>query len=285
MRFIVFGDSKGKNASGINEKVLSKILRQIYTLKPQPEFFVICGDSVAGSSDEHVLIYQLTKLRTLIEEYHPNKKIYPVIGNHEVFGYPTTDKYEKVMAQFYKDLCPSGYLEGYNNTAYYVDFPNTRLIVLNSFHYGEIHCIEGEQIKWLEKCVSVDKQNKLIFVHSPAFPTGAHLGKSLDLYPKKRDMFWSVIRKSGVDIVFSGHEHNYSRRKMATDIGVSASVYQIITGGAGEKLKDKFRSKDGVEVPPISQHHFVVVDVEHSGIMVTAMSSEGKIIDGFKISK
>lgn len=290
MRFIVFGDSKGKNSSGINDKVLSGILKQICKLRPQPKFIVICGDSVAGSSNENVFIDQLKNLRALIDKYLPSKEIYPVVGNHEVNGYPNSEKYEKLIELFYKGVLPTGHLEGYNKTVYYIDFPNTRLIVLNSFHYGEIHSIEGEQIKWLEKVVSVDLKNKLVFVHSPAFPTGAHLGHSLDVDPLKRDKFWNVILDNGVDIVFSGHEHNYSRRKMGIhnnnfDNESYKSVYQIITGGAGEKLRDKFKSKEGVIIPPICLHHFLVVDVEKSYIKVTAVSSKGKLIDTFEINK
>jgi hypothetical protein len=290
VRFIVFGDSKGKNLSGINEKVLEKILRQVCKLKPQPEFFVMCGDTVAGSSDKNILLNQLLTLRKLIEKYHPTKLIFPVIGNHEVNGQALDDRYEKVISTFYSNLEPDGYLDGYNKTVYYIDFGNTRFIILNSFHCGEIHRIEGEQLKWLEKTASVDKQNKLVFIHSPAFPTGAHLGHCLDLYPDLRDKFWNVIRKSNVDIVFSGHEHNYSRRRIEQfsnniDNDCKYVGYQIITGGGGEKLRDKFKSKDGVIVPPVCLHHFVVVDIEANSIKVTAMSSDGKIIDSFKITK
>ena len=93
-----------------------------------------------------------------------------------------------------------------------MDFGNTRLIVLNAFHYGSIHKIDKDQLNWFEEKASEYKKNKLVFIHSPAFPTGAHLGHCLDLYPEDRDVFWKVVDKCGIDIVFSGHEHNYSRR-------------------------------------------------------------------------
>ena len=106
----------------------------------------------------------------------------------------------------------SSYLDEYNKTVYYIDFDNYRLIFLNSFHYNEIHKITNNQLKWFENICKQSNKNKLLFLHSPAFPTGAHLGHCLDLYPKCRDDFWSIVDKYEIKLVFSSHEHNYSRR-------------------------------------------------------------------------
>lgn len=289
LRFIIIGDSKGKDR-GINEKVMVKIMRQCCKLNPQPEFIVLCGDSVAGSPDEKQLVGQLSNLKELIEKYTSKTVVFPVIGNHEVNGLPTDDRYEKIISNFYSNFSPTGYLEGYNKTVYYFDFPDSRLIVLNSFHYGAIHRFEKDQLTWLQQTASVNKKNKLVFVHSPAFPTGAHLGHCLDLYPDCRNEFWNIINNCAVDVVFSGHEHNYSRRilKRKTDSNKTIQnndVYQVISGGGGEKLRDKYKDKKGVVVPPICLHHYLVVDMDSFGIKVCAISSEGKKIDSFEINK
>ncbi|PRR83805.1 metallophosphoesterase family protein [Clostridium vincentii] len=277
MRFIVFGDSKGKE-NGINKKVLKAILNETCKLNPKPEFIVMSGDTVAGSNKEEILASQLKALRNLIYKYHPKMTLIPVIGNHEVNIDPIDDKFEKIFSQNYSDLFPNNSLEGYNNTVYYRDFGNTRIIVLNAFHYGSTHKIDKDQLNWFEKVASDYKKNKLVFIHSPAFPTGAHLGHCLDLYPEDRDIFWEIVDKCGIDIVFSGHEHNYSRRLIG-------KIYQVIAGGGGEKLRNKYNSKKGVVVAPIDVYHFLVVDVEINCIKVTAISSKGKILDEFKIDK
>lgn len=289
MRFIVFGDSKGKD-NGINSKVLTKILMQSKKLDPEPEFIVICGDSVAGSSDEVVLSHQLNNFKALIQRYNPNKPIIPVVGNHDVNRYQIDDRYEKVFARTYSNLNLDGFLEGYNKTVYYIDFDETRLIVLNAFHYNAIHKIDEYQLSWFKETASTDKKNKIVFVHSPAFPSGAHLGHCLDLHPESRNAFWEIVEKCKVDIVFSGHEHNYSRKLVSPISNTEENkciqgTYQIITGGGGEKLKDKLKSKDGLVIGPISKHHFIVVDITEGGIEVCAISSHGKKLDSFMISK
>lgn len=280
MKFIILSDSKGKER-GINEKVLSKLLKESKKLNPEPNFILLGGDNVAGSSNKEIYTAQLLRLRNLIDRYYPGIALLPVIGNHEVNNEPTDESYEKIFEGIYSDMLPNTCLRGYNKTAYYSDYGSTRLIILNSFHCGELNKIGERQLAWFEDAASKPMKNKIVFVHSPAFPTGAHIGHCLDLYQKDRDVFWNIVEKCNVDLVFSGHEHNYSRRKS----GSKRAIYQIIAGGAGEKLKDKFKDKSGIIVAPKAIYHFVVVDVEEASIKVSAISITGKTLDEFKIDK
>lgn len=277
MRFMILSDTKGKD-NGINEKVISKLLKESKKLKLEPEFIVLGGDNIAGSSDKTILVNQLEGFRKLIEKYYPAKPLLPIIGNHEVNNEPIDDSYEKVFQMFYNDMLPDTCLEYYNNTAYYVDYGDTRLIILNSFHYGELNRISEKQLAFFQTAASKESKNKFVFVHSPAFPTGAHLGHCLGLYHSERDTFWNIVKKHNIDIVFSGHEHNYSVRRID-------SVYQIITGGGGEKLRDKYKDKKGVLVAPIAKYHCVIVDVDENFIKVSAIGIDGKTLNEFKIDK
>ncbi|WP_207751808.1 metallophosphoesterase family protein [Clostridium rhizosphaerae] len=274
---MILSDTKGKD-NGINEKVVSKLLKESKKLKSEPEFIVLGGDNIAGSSDKAILVSQLQGFRALIEKYYSDKPLLPIIGNHEVNNEPIDNSYEKVFQMFYNYTLPDTCLEDYNNTAYYVDYGDTRLIILNSFHYGELNKISEKQLAFFEAAASRETKNKFLFVHSPAFPTGAHLGHCLGLYPSERDAFWNIVKKHNIDIVFSGHEHNYSIRKIDC-------VHQIITGGGGEKLRDKYKDKKGVLVAPIAKHHCVIVDVDEDFINVSAIGIDGKVLNKFKIDK
>lgn len=289
MRFIVFGDSKGKE-NGINEKVLKELMNETCKLTPAPQFIVMCGDTVAGSNKEEILLSQLKRLKNIIEKYHADKLLIPVVGNHEVNIEPIDDRYEKIISLAYNDFNPHNTLQGHNNTVYCMDFEDTRLIILNAFHYGATHKINKEQLNWFKEKASEPNKNKLVFIHSPAFPTGAHLGHCLDLYPEYRDDFWRVVDECNIDIVFSGHEHNYSRRTIDSSFSsenfhYKRSITQVISGGGGEKLRDKYKSKQGVVVAPIAAYHFLVVDININSIIVSAISSKGKKLDEFKIDK
>jgi len=280
MRFLIFSDSKGKN-NGINKEILEKLLKESCKSIPKPNCIVLGGDNIAGSKIEPELICQFQNLRNLVNKYYSRTPLIPIIGNHEVNNEPKDNKHEKLFSRIYDDMLPNTCLEDYNNTVFYVDYEDTRLIVLNSFHFNEIHKIAERQLSWFEKVASADIKNKFVFLHSPAFPTGAHYGHCLDLYPEERDAFWNIVQKANIDIVFSGHEHNYSRRVIESE----KCLYQIITGGSGEKLRNKFKDKKGVIVAPIAKYHFVIVDVIENGIEVSAISCKGKLLDKFKIEK
>lgn len=281
VRFVVFGDTKGKN-NGINKGVLEKIIQRIKKLDKKPDFFALLGDTVAGSADPDIHKKQLKGFKGVIDAGFPRVVKLPVVGNHEVNNEPVDDSFEKLVGENYIDFKQHGRLEGYNNTAYYMDLENCRFIILNCYHNGRLKKIEKEQLSWFENVSSVDKKFKIVFVHCPPFPTGAHLGTCLDQFPGERDKLWSVIEKNKVDIVFSGHEHNYSRRVIDKS---NRKIYQIITGGGGEKLRSSFKCKKGVIVPPKALFHFVVADMEPNSIVIKAISIDGKVIDEFKIEK
>ncbi len=280
MRFVIFSDTKGKD-NGINKKVLTKLLTETAKLNPEPDLIVLGGDNVAGSEDTSILTAQLQYLKNLIDSHCPGIPLIPVIGNHEVNNNPMDSRYEVIFNKSYGDSLPSTALEGYNKTVFYIDYGDTRYIVLNAFHFGEIQKITQKQLLWFLEAASVDIRNKLVFVHSPAFPTGAHFGHCLDLYPECRDTFWRIAEDCNIDIIFSGHEHNYSTRK----IGYTRQVYQVISGGGGEKLKNKLKSKKGLMTGPIAKYHFVIVDITSNGMVVTAVNCDGKAIDKLTIDK
>lgn len=281
MRFVIWGDSKGKD-NGINKKVLNLIMSKISKLEPKPEFMIMLGDTVKGSLDEETFINQLTDLNSIINKYTPRICLLPVIGNHEVNIAPQDDRYEKILSQFYNTLNPISSLMNYNNTVYCKDFDDIRIIVLNSHHPDEIHQVCDSQLSWLEDITADCKKTKLLFVHSPLFPTGAHIGHCLDMYPEKRDKFLNTIDKCHIDLIFCGHEHNYSRRIIRSTDN-SNGILQIITGGAGEKLRDKYKSKKDVIISPIAQFHFLIADYDNHSIKISALSTKGKVLDSFQI--
>lgn len=287
-RFVVIADSKGKDEEGINKKVLYKIMKLIKALSKKPEFIVILGDSVAGSPDLNVLKSQLTNFKEIISADFSHNKIIPVIGNHEIGKGCDNSEPEKIFANIYKDLEPDGKLCDYNNTVYYKDFFNARIIVLNCYHYTNIGRISDEQLLWLKEVSSEPFRHKILLIHYPAYPTGAHFQTSLDRYPDERDKLWSIIDENGIDIVISGHEHNYSRRLIDRTFSTEKykfkrKIYQIIAGGGGEKLKDKYKDKKGVIIKPKAVHHFLIVDVDSNSMSIQAISIDGKTIDNFTI--
>jgi hypothetical protein len=150
------------------------------------------------------------------------------------------------------------------------------------------------QLSWIRKNINSNSKHNFFFVHEPAFPTGPHIGSSLDAYPLQRDKLWQVIDGSNSPLVFCGHEHFYTRRHINSDFNESIqgadfkftkNIYQVTVGSCGAPLYKDYRSKKNVDVPPISQYHFSVVDIIDNVVKTTVINIDGKIIDLFLSSK
>lgn len=288
LRFIVISDTKAK--IGFNQNVLKKILQQVIKLNPPPDYAVICGDSVSGSRNNEELMDQLRTFRIFVADALPRCKWIPVVGNHEACAGVIGDQFEKTFSLVYDDVRPEQELDGYHKTVYTVAVPDVRFFVLNAFHKGENYRLASKQLEWFREEASKPEKYKIVLIHSPAFPTGAHYGHCLDRYPLERDAFWNVVDQCGIDLVISGHEHNYSRRVITAASNSAKDVHttgvtQIICGGGGEKLRNVFCSRQGVVVSPLAKHHFLLVDVLPFRLHATAISHSGEIMDDFTIDK
>lgn len=287
LRFIILADSRGLD-KGINSEIVNKTLNEVKKLSPQPEFAIMPGDLTEGSKQYKEVKAQLEYFKKVITQYYPIEFYYPGIGNHEMRAGQDGEKaFEETFGDF-----SAHFLDGYHRTSYYFDAGDTRIFMLNSDHPKETHKITGEQLDWLKSNIDKSKKHNIFLLHEPPYPTGSEAGNSLDRYPEARDIFWSVIDSLDNSIVFCGHEHNYSRRLIdstfnetigSTKYKFERSIYQVISGGFGAPLYEKYTYKKNMIVPVIPQYHYTVIDINDSGISVQAINLEGEILDSFQI--
>lgn len=279
-RFVFITDSRGDD-NGVNKTALTKILQLIKGLTPQPEYIITGGDLVSGADSDSKFLSQLQNYKNIFTTYYPINMLLPGFGNHEV-----GDSHDKLFQDFFKGFPKTTSVPGYDNTAYYLDVGNIRLIMLNSDYQNQIHEISDGQLDWLNTCTQKGNQMiKFVFEHEPPYPTGANIGFSLDVHPTQRNSFWKVIDSNNVMALFCAHEHNYSRR--CIDGGFNSqfkrAVYQITAGTAGAPVHTQYTSKKGVVVPPDPVYHFVIIDVGQSTTTITAISIYSKVIDQFTL--
>jgi hypothetical protein len=286
LRFVVMADSRG-NDNGVNSAVVKKIVARIKQLSPQPKFAIIPGDLVDGAKSYAEVKNQLTYFKDIVTKFYPVGFFYPGIGNHEV-SYRVNG--EKAFGEVFGEF-KANFLKDYNRSVYYFDKGNSRFFMLNTDHPGSISTIDETQLKWLKDNIKPDIKQNFYFFHEPAYPTGSHVGSSLDTNPFNRDKLWKIIDQSNSPIVFCGHEHFYTRRhinadfnetKNGTDFKFKKSIFQVTVGSFGAPLYHKYTSKKDVDVPPIPQYHFAVVDVNSAKTKVTVFNVDGKTIDTFE---
>jgi hypothetical protein len=239
----------------------------------------------------------------------------PVPGNHDmavdtVYGAPN---YAAVFSYplFYVFECPDADLfivESDFLVDYTDDVDNDRQDEL----YREWF-ISGDPANpaWLERKLAASKKMfKIVFMHHPPIAFSEHhdnwerpeYGNTL---VEKRSEPIELFARQGVQMVFSGHQHNYERSSLpyAHGDGREASIQFIITGGGGSPQRalpkqetiDKYMASYAAAGLDVVRHvqekiyHYCVVDVQPDSVSVrviqTSKSEEtdGRIVDEFVI--
>ena len=130
----------------------------------------------------------------------------------------------------------------------------------------------SEQYRWLEGELQkfAGKTWKFVFFHEPLYSSGVH-GPDLAL----RDALHPLFVRYGVDLVFTGHDHDYER-------SAADGVTYIVTGGFGAPLYDQFRYSPYSKYFA-SVHHFCVVDVSGASLTVTVTDGSGGTVEKFSL--
>ena len=286
LRFVVMADCRGLDR-GINEKMVTKTLENIKKITPQPTFAVMPGDLVEGASSYSEEKAQLQYFKDTITKYYSIDFFYPGFGNHEA---KAGAKGEQAFEEVFPEM-KAKFLEGYHKTVFYFDKNNIRFYMLNSNHPSEDHIISDAQLSWIKANTDPAKKHNFYFFHEPAYPTGSHEGSSLDANKQQRDKLWEVIDNAEKPMVFCGHEHNYTRRHINADFNETINgqafkfnklVYQVTTGTFGAPVYKGYTNKRNVDIPPIPEYHFAIVDVNKSKVKVTVYNLDEKIIDQFE---
>ena len=123
----------------------------------------------------------------------------------------------------------------------------------------------------------------------PALPAKQH-GSDLDV----RANLCPLLDRYGVDLVFSGHDHNYERTLpmlggLVVDAGQDpdfidpAGPIYVVTAGGGKDLYPNVRSD--YTAYSESSFHFALIDVDGSDLTLTAVGAGGGILDRITITK
>jgi len=178
---------------------------------------------------------------------------YPTLGGHE----------ERASHYFDRFLLPS------NERWYAFEYGPARLIALQidgAFDPGY------EQMRWLERQLSTNEAPWLLVTfHVPVYSSRAED----DLEVHLRHTLVPLFERYGVDVVLMGHQHSYERI-LANDI-----TY-VVTAGGGAPLYSLDEPEPGSQVAARA-HHFLLIDLDPSRLIGTAIDRHGQVIDRFEL--
>jgi len=241
---IVYGDSR------TNHVIHQDVVDSLMTFNPDVVFHT--GDLV-----EDGLVYENWFIFNIITEYmRENTAFYPVAGNHER------------ESQYYYDN-----FDLPNNEKWYsVIYENSLFILLNSNLALDDN---SEQYAWLRNELSNASgyDYRIVIFHHPIYNVGLHIPDEKNIEPFLVPLFI----KYDVDLVISGHDHNYQR--FFVD-----GIYYIITGGGGAPLYGQTTSDTNNQVFK-KTYHYCLININSDRLTFTTYDIDKNIIDQFEVFK
>jgi hypothetical protein len=245
-----------------NPSVRDSISRTMSGLNPS--FVLFGGDMVASGSNQAEWDNFFEGLHSYwIGNNNLTIPIVPCLGNHE--GNATN---------YYEQLALPG-----NKQWYSLDWGRSvHITVLNSEANAS-----GEQLDWLENDLASHENStwKFVLFHRPPFSSGPH-----GSWNESRQYWCPLLDKYHVDIVFSGHDHDYERSKpinytaskTSPKDSYSNGTMYVVSGGWGAPLHNA--GSNWWTAYSASLYHFVLVDVFANGTLnLQAMNASQSVFD------
>jgi acid phosphatase type 7 len=252
--FVVYGDTRSQRDP--HRRIVERIRAEV------PDFLLATGDYV----DEGAKQSQWQEFFEIEREILRDNCLFPSVGNHDRQGRGrTADSWRSYFAVPENSPDPERY--------YAFTYGNSRFLVLDSNMYS---FALTDQTSWLEHQLQAARQDagiKHIFVvmHHPPFSISLH-GGHRDL----RERWTPLYEKYGVDAVFSGHDHVYSRAE-------KRGVRYFVTGGGGAPLYPRSPRASGLDREATEYfertNHFLRVHVFGDLVEITAVRADGTTIE------
>ncbi|HEX8433850.1 metallophosphoesterase, partial [Archangium sp.] len=194
------------------------------------ELLLTLGDNAYSSGTEAEFQSNMFKpMAALLREV----PIFPSPGNHEY----VTDQGQPYLDNFY---LPANNPEK-NERYYSFDWGSVHFVSLDSNCViglaSSERCTLAAQKSWLAQDLAATRQPwKVVYFHHPTWSSGEH-GSQL----KMRREFAPLFEQYGVDLVLTGHDHNYERSKAMKGDAVAASgtrgIPYLVVGSGGASLR------------------------------------------------
>jgi 3',5'-cyclic AMP phosphodiesterase CpdA len=125
---------------------------------------------------------------------------------------------------------------------------------------------DPRQLRFLEETLaSTTASWKLVALHHPPYSAG-YQGSSVNI----RDLYAPVFERYGVQLVLSGHDHDYQR-----SVPIGGVTYVVSGAGAGTRRT----GAEDFTAASFSWHHFVDIAVTGDRLVLRAVGQNGRVAD------
>ena len=213
---------------GTGGSLQSKVLALLGQNGRAGEFLLTLGDNAYSSGTEAEFQSNMFKPMAALLR---NTPLFPTPGNHEYI----TQNAKPYLDNFYLPANNPAGTERY----YSFDWGPVHFVSLDSncLSYPTSECTKALQQAWVKQDLAATTRPwKVVFFHHPLWSSGEH-GSSTSM----RNAFAAIFEQYGVDLVLTGHDHNYERSKAMKGDAVAASgakgIPYLVVGSGGATLR------------------------------------------------
>jgi hypothetical protein len=271
--FIYFGDAQNDLKSR-----WSRTIRQAYSNLPKADFLLHAGDliNVPNADNEWG------------EWFYAAGWIYRTIpglatpGNHE---YMRDAEGGRTLTTHWKPTftLPENGPDGFEESAYYLDYQDARIISFNSPEFLYNKESRDAQVQWMEEVLQENKKKwTIVTMHHPVYSPAAERDN-----PELRAALKPLFDKYGVDIVLQGHDHTYARGgnnlpQGATVIDSTGPVYVVSV--SGPKMYPSSLG-DWIDRAAMETQLYQLIHIDGNFLTFEAYTTIGELYDKFQIIK
>ncbi|PZX56068.1 calcineurin-like phosphoesterase family protein [Algoriphagus ratkowskyi] len=272
--FVYFGDAQNNLKSQ-----WSRIIRQAYSNLPKAAFMLHAGDLINSTQDDSEW-GEWNYAGSFINAMIPS---IATPGNHE---YDREEGGTLVLDYHWKKqfTFPENGPKEFEETVYYTDYSDMRLISLNSQEIVSDENSMAIQKDWLEKVLSENTQKwTIITFHHPIYSSGT--GRDNQEF---REAFKPIFEKYKVDLVLQGHDHSYGRgRNLPSGVANQDEAAQgpvYVVSVSGPKMYNLTFDK-WMDRAASNTQLYQLISIEGNSLNYGAYTATGELYDAFELIK
>ncbi len=235
--------------SGTSLDVTAAAMAEVHQRQPF-DVLVLLGDNVYPDGDPARLD------ATVFEPFGPviddGADLFAILGNHDVIGFDGTEQMSGL---------------GMDGTYWAADLGEVLLVGLDSNRIDD-----PDQIEWLTETLEASENPwKIVAVHHPPYSAG-YQGSSLDV----REALSPILERNGVQLVISGHDHDYQRSEV-----IDGVTYVVSGAGSGTRRT----GEEEFTAMSFSWLHFLDIAVYPERLVLRPVNDELRVADEFEVRR
>ena len=270
LTFAYLGDAQTANDTAADYAVWGDWIETIYQRSPELAFAVLGGDNVnSGISLDEFRLFTQNAGRVF-----SSVPLFSAIGNHE-------SNFIGGKAELFLDwfAFPENGPEGFEEEFYSFDAANCHVLVLNSWIFSGEQPLAGEDYQRVNDWIAADLASstadwQVVITHVPVYQVHSDTTAA-----KVKENWAPIFERYGVDLVFEGHQHVYSRSypmyQGKTDYENGITYIMGVSGGKHYDSADEtFAARTVYEVSTCQ-----IVQIDGNLLTVQTIDPQGNELD------